>query len=345
MADFLHASKVMKKIDENKLKFNWSNNCSRMNTMSDTIESSVTDLHLAYQLMVRTKLLEARNKGDKTGEKAAKDELEKDGADISEGAKSAHAASVSPGMDPTSANVDINLSTFAQNIKAAQDQTQQVQMTQVVSVEQTVETDASLTYHELEKIDGLVVKNKNLAETDRYSFEFSNGSTLKITDKWSNRSTTIYGDPHVDTSDGNISSGGDFKDLTASDQYTTFMLSDGTRLTFTAKDNSLIENVDIFKGDQHLSGIGAGSKSWSDDTGLFASSVKNDAVSASSAVPVGDMVYAGGDGNDWFDASKRLVWGKTTGPTVTTRPSSYIEFQYNQRITQQVSVVQVNQQV
>jgi hypothetical protein len=102
--------------------------------------------------------------------------------------------------------------------------------------------------------------------------------------------------------------------------------------------------VDIFKGNQHLTGIGAGSKSWDDQNGLFANSVKADAYSALSSVPVGDTVYSGGDGNDWFDAAKKLVWGQTTGPIVTSRPSSIIEFQYNQRITQQISILQINQQ-
>lgn len=123
------------------------------------------------------------------------------------------------------------------------------------------------------------------------------------------------------------------------------MLSDNTRITFTARDSGIIEQVDIFKGSQHLTGIGSGSNNWDEAGGLFARSVNNDGFSALSSVPMGDTVYAGGDGNDWYDAAKNLVWGKTTGPIVTNRPSSYIEFTYNQRITTQLSILQVNQQV
>jgi len=64
-----------------------------------------------------------------------------------------------------------------------------------------------------------------------------------------------------------------------------------------------------------------------------------------SLVPVGDTVYAGGDGNDWFDAAKNLIWGQTSGHVVTSRPSSTIEYTYGQRIIQQVSILKVNQQV
>lgn len=313
--------------------------------MSDTIQNNVTDLKMAYHLLLRTRVLEARNKGDKVAEKAALAELKKDGAEISEGAKTAQAASVSAEGESSDLNTDISLSALIQKLHNSGGQNQQGLTTQVIAFEQTVEIEESLTYYNLEPIDGLVVKNRNLAETDRYRFEFSDGSTLKITDKWSNRSTTIWGDPHVDTSDEEGNNNGDFKDLKGSDQHTTFMLSDGTRLTFTARDNGVIEKVDIFKGSQHLTGIGSASKEWNEKDGLFAKSVKNDAFGSSSLVPMGDVVYAGGDGNDWYDASRNLVWGKTTGLIVTSRPSSYVEYTFSQRITQQLTVLQVDEQV
>lgn len=312
--------------------------------MSDTIENSITDIKMAYRLILHSKLIEAKNKGDSTAEKAAKAELDKDEAQISDSARAAHSASGSSADEiPEPLNIDIHLSELIKELKNVEKKDNSGQTTQVMSYEETVETQASLKYYTLEKIDGLVLKNRSLAETDRYRFEFSDGSSLKITDKWSNRSTTIWGDPHVDTSDEEGANNGDFKDLTSSDQYTTFMLSDGTRLTITAKDNGIIEEVNIFKGSQHISGIGSGSKSWNEENALFVNSVKNDACSSASTIPVGDVVYSGGDGNDWFDAAKNLVWGTTTGPVVTTRPSSYIEFEYNQRITQSLSVMQVNQ--
>ena len=315
--------------------------------MTESIHSDVTDLSMAYRLLLKTKVLEDRYNGDKADEKAALNDLEKDDVEISSEAKAANSVSGAKPADSTLSNVDINLPELIKQIRGGQVpiQTDNLQTTQVIQFEQTIETEATFTYHQLESVNGLVLRNRNLAETDRYQFEFMNGSTLKITDKWSNKSTTIWGDPHIDTSDEAGENNGDFKDLKGSDQYTTFMLSDGTRLTITAKDSGIIEKVDIFNGSQHLHGLGSGAKEWNEKIGLFASPVKEDASLAISLVPVGDVVYAGGDGNDWFDAAHRLVWGKTTGPIVTSRPSSYIEFQINQRVTQQLSILQIDQAV
>jgi hypothetical protein len=77
---------------------------------------------------------------------------------------------------------------------------------------------------------------------------------------------------------------------------------------------------------------------------LFEERVRNDATLASSSVPMGDVVYAGGDGNDWFDANKNLIWGKTTGLIVTSRPSSFLQLEYYQKVTQQVTVSSFSQQ-
>jgi hypothetical protein len=318
--------------------------CSRMDIMSDTIESNITDIRMAYRLMLHSRITEARQKGDKSAEKAASTELKNDDAQISDAGKSAQAASLPISAGSNDLNLDIHLADLYKKINSSIEEPQQSPQAKVIEYFQSVETEASLTYYNLPNVDGLVVRNRNLAETDRYRFEFSNGSTFKITDKWTNKSTTIWGDPHVDTSDQDGEQNGDFKDLSGSDKYTTFMLSDNTRLTFTARDNGIIEQVDIFKGNQHLTGIGAGSQSWDDANGLFAKTVSNDGSSELSSVPTGDTVYAGGDGNDWFDAGRNLVWGKTTGPIVTSRPSSFFEFQYKQRITQQISILQINQQ-
>lgn len=209
----------------------------------------------------------------------------------------------------------------------------QVQMTT------TIQEELSFQYTTLEKVDGLQVRNKHLAETDRYAFEFSDATTLKIIDKWSGKSTTIWGDPHVDVSDVDGSMNGDFKDLTGSNTHTTFMLLDGTRLTITALDAGIIESIDIYKGDQHVTGMGAGSLKFTEKDGFFNPKVKSGSASSSS-VPTGDTVYAGGDGNDWFDASKRLVWGITTGPTVNTRPSSVMLMEYRYRMEQTITVNQ-----
>ena len=315
--------------------------------MSDSVQNSITGLNLAYRLMLHMKAIEAKKKGDVKAEKAVKDELEKDNVEISGAGKTANASSVQAQPESDEMNFSIRLSdlmSYFSSTEVKSSNENHTQQTQVITVQETVETQASLTYYSLEPVTGLVVRDSHLAETDRYRFEFQNGTTLKITDKWSNRSTTIWGDPHVDTSDEEGSNDGDFKDLKNSDRFTTFMLSDGTRVTFTAEDAGIIEQVDIFKGSQHLVGIGAGSSSWSEDIGLFEDWVRNDALLASSSVPVGDVVYSGGDGNDWFDANKKLVWGKTTGPIVTTRPSSVLQLEYYQRITQQVTISSITQQ-
>ncbi len=308
--------------------------------MSDSVHNDLSQIKLAYHLMLRSKALEARGKGDKATEKAALAELAKDGVEISDAARSAKSAST--GSPIVIQNEDIRLSDLIHKLKQNKTDASNVQQAQFVQIKESVEVEASITYYDLEPVEGLVMRNRNLAETDRYRFDFQDGSTLKITDKWSNRSTTIWGDPHIDNSDEQGANDGDFKDLKSSDRFTTFMLSDGTRLTITAYDDGIIEAVDIFKGSQSLHGVGSGSKSFDEKSSLFSSPVKNEASHAS-LLAVGDVVYSGGDGNDWYDAARNLVWGKTTGAAVYSRPSSYFEFQYRQTITQQISILQVDE--
>ena len=198
------------------------------------------------------------------------------------------------------------------------------------------ETEVTIRIEVYEPVSGLVRRDQHLAESDRYRFEFVDGATFRITDKWSGKSTTIWGDPHVDTSDEEGSSNGEFSDLRESDQYTTLKLQDGTQVTFTAKDNGVIEAVDVVNGSQHLRGIGSASKEWSEERSLFADPV--DSAGTGSAVPTGDLVIAGGDGNDWFDAAGRLVWGKTTDP-VPSPTAARVEVSVVQRTTQ-VTVAQ-----
>ncbi len=56
---------------------------------------------------------------------------------------------------------------------------------------------------------------------------------------------------------------------------------------------------------------------------------------------MGDVIHAGGDGNDWFDSRNKLVWGKTTAPVVTQRPSATLELYYKQTVSQSVSIQQI----
>lgn len=212
-----------------------------------------------------------------------------------------------------------------------------------ITVERTIEIvqEVHVTCEVLLPVEGLVRLDRQRAETDRYRFDFANATTFTITDKWSGRSTTIWGDPHVDTSDevGNLD--GEFSDLTASDTHTTLMLEDGTRVTFTAKDTGVIEQVDICHGSQHLRGIGGGSRGFSEDSAYFSGTV-DEASSGASDVPLGDVVYAGGDGNDWYTASGQLLWGQTTGPSVVARPDYRIEIVAREVVRERIAVTRLD---
>ncbi|MHB8089768.1 MAG: hypothetical protein ACYDH2_16120, partial [Anaerolineaceae bacterium] len=145
--------------------------------MSDTIERNITDIRMAYRLMLHSKISEARQKGDKTAEKAASSDLEKDDVLISEAAKSAQSGNVSAPGSVGDLNINIRLADLYKKIYGPKEQPQQTPQALVIEFFQQIETEASLTYANLEYVDGLVVKNANLAETDRYRFDFSDGST------------------------------------------------------------------------------------------------------------------------------------------------------------------------
>jgi hypothetical protein len=268
----------------------------------------------------------------------AKEALAEDEALLSGGA-----LTQDPGRPaPEASGTRIRLSDLASRLRELRQDPQGVAAGSPVRSETAVasltqqETEVTIQVEVNEPVSGLVRRDQHLAESDRYRFEFVDGATFRITDKWSGKSTTIWGDPHVDTSDEEGSSNGEFSDLRGSDQYTTLKLQDGTQVTFTAKDNGVIEAVDIVKGSQHLRGIGSAAKDWSEERSLFADPV--DSAGAGSAVPTGDLVIAGGDGNDWFDAAGRLVWGKTTGP-VPSPTVARVEVSVVQRTTQ-VTVAQ-----
>ena len=210
--------------------------------------------------------------------------------------------------------------------------------TATVSEEQSIQIEFELRYRSNTPLDGLLIHDRNYAESDRYLFKFADGATFTILDKWTSKSTTVWGDPHVDVDDVQGNSNGDFKDLKASDEFTTFMLSDGTRVTFKARDAGIIEQVDIFKGSQHVRGIGQAAEGYSPESGLFLQTVLQDGKTAAISTPSGDTVLSGGDGNDWYDSRGNLVWGKTTGPVVTQRPNATLEFMYRQTVSQSVSV-------
>lgn len=313
----------------------------------DAVNSqSMNDLITARRLLLYARQNDSTHKLKNQKHQTAKEAMEEDQAILS---------GKMPGQDTCSCgksaddDLQINLNDLIKQLSqirtqsGPQDQlpTGMTFEATTVEVTTTVEEEFSFQYSTLERVDGLVVRNKNLAETDRYAFEFSDGTTLKIIDKWSGKSTSIWGDPHIDVSDVQGNLDGDFQDLTESNTHTTFMLQDGTRLTITAKDSGIIEAVDIYKDSQHVTGLGAGTVTFNDKTGLFSTKVDTGTFSS---VPTGDVIYAGGDGNDWYDAAHHLVWGKTTGPSITSRPSSILTMEYRYRMEQQVSInhVEIN---
>jgi hypothetical protein len=284
---------------------------------------------VARRLMLHAEEDVARRKGKNVKSKSAKELMDEEQALIG-GTSSSTESKSRPATDDTR----INLADLSQRLKSqANTNTSQIELNYTQKT-----TEVTINYKYWAPVEGLVVHDAHSAETDRYEFNFQDGMTFKITDKWSNKSTTIFGDPHVMTSDQGDGRNGEFSDLKQSDLYTTLMLEDGTRVTFTAQDNGLIQKVDIFKGNQHLQGTGQGSSDWKPETGLFAPQVQNDSATAKSSLSMGDVVYAGGDGNDWFNSSGQLIWGKTTGPRPLARPYASLEIQVKQT-TVQVSAI------
>jgi len=292
-------------------------------------------------LMATRRLIElnnnaaARRNGKKVDNKSALDYFKADQALISDQALEANQQNTA---SPPIENLDIKLSALAQGPENTPKQAAPAQTGLQLTASQNLEIKLELRYTSNAPVEGLIVHDKNFAESDRYLFNFKDGSTFTIIDKWANKSTTVWGDPHVDVDDLEGNNDGDFNTLKKSEDFTTFMLGDGTRLTFKAKDSGLIEQVDLFKGSQHVTGLGQAAKEFSAENSLFSKKVLQDGSSAAQSQPLGDVVYAGGDGNDWFDAGKNLIWGKTTGQQITQRPPATLEFLYQQTLTQSISV-------
>ena len=303
------------------------------------ITNSLSSLVAARRLMIMSQELEARRKGKKVVEKTPEETMKEDQAILSGGVPGDQPASPQPKLIESALRLD-ELNQRAQGIPVGAPAQDGVVQTAVEVVQQET-VEFSLKYSSLAPVEGLVLRSKQVAETDRYAFEFSDGATFKIIDKWSGRSTRIWGDPHVDTDDQEGDRNGEFSDMKGSDSQTTLMLMDGTRVTFTAKDDGLIERVDLFKGSQHLGGVGAGSSEFKDQTGLFADSIDQ---ASPAGVPAGDTVYAGGDGNDWFSSTGTLLWGKTTGPVITSRPSAFLELSYRHSLIQSVTASKIKLQ-
>jgi hypothetical protein len=239
--------------------------------MTGIAANDLSNLMVARRLIEIARYAEARRNGKKVDEKSALDYFEEDQAFISEPALEANK------QNPTDLSPLENLSIKLSNVINNQAQELENTVTQAAPVQvgiklqasQSVETELKLRYTSNAPVEGLLVHDQNFAETERYLFNFKDGITFTIVDKWANKSTTIWGDPHVDVDDVDGNSDGDFSALKSSDDFTTFMLGDGTRLTFKAKDNGIIEQVYIFKGSQHVTGVGQAAKEFSLEGGLF----------------------------------------------------------------------------
>jgi hypothetical protein len=172
-------------------------------------------------------------------------------------------------------------------------------------------------------MDGLTQLDPRTIDTGRYLIGFRDMTTLTIHDKQTRLSTTVWGDPHVDLSDEEGSSNGEFSDLTKSDTITTFHLLDGTDVVINAPDTGAIEFVDIYKNNAHARGYGlglihqamaglperGGLAGGTFMAGGFFAGLDRNPTGLASALASGDMVRAGGDGHDWYDKSGRRVWG------------------------------------
>jgi hypothetical protein len=309
-----------------------------VNIGSDSLQSLI----MARRLLLLTRQIEQRRKNPQAESKSFKEIMDEDEILLSGGVKPEAVQQKQSDIPPVVDNLDIKLSDLSKRMAEVKSQQSTGGKTlDSVTVTQTYSSSLSVDLKVYAPVEGLVVRNQNLAETDTYAFEFIDGGTFKITDKATGKSTTIWGDPHVDTSDQEGSSNGEFSDLKTSDTYTTFQLRDGTRLTFTAKDSGIIEAVDLYKNDQHLHGLGSASSAFKPETGLFEKTVKNG--SSSSRPLMGDVVYAGGDGNDWFDSAHRIVWGKTTGPMAGTVPTALLQIRYTEQYYQQTTLEHINQ--
>lgn len=307
---------------------------------SDSLQSLI----MARRLLILTRQIEKHRKDPTAETKSFKEIIEADEIQLSGGVETNSITPLQTKAAASQDNLDIKLSDLSKQLAEVKNQPPaNTASTDTMTFTQTSTASLEVEWKTYEPVDGLVVHDKHLAETNLYAFEFTDGSSFKITDKSTGKSTTIWGDPHIDTSDQEGSNNGDFSDLKSSDTQTTFQLRDGTSITFTAKDNGLIEAVDIFKDNQHVHGIGAADSSFSAETGLFDTKLRQ--TSSSSRPSLGDVVYAGGDGNDWFDASHSLVWGKTTGPLATSVPRGFMQVRYSELNQQSLTVEHINQSV
>lgn len=316
-----------------------------MSTISS--DADLSNILVARRLMLMERA--HREKLSRRGELGVKDKSVLDYYEEDQALLSGEATELARVSNNQAAGGDetrINLHALKQQFAAAQNQppadnaSARAQLTEIV-VAQRERTEISVEIKSLAYVEGLVKRDAQNAETDRYAFQFIDGTQFQITDKWSGKSTRVWGDPHVDVSDVEGDRDGEFTDLKRSEMNTSFKLSDGTVVNFTARDNGVIQQVDITKGDQHLRGYGAASNQ-PEGQQFFSGAV--DKPADSTQPPAGDVVAVGGDGNDWYDETGRLIWGKTTGLAPTSRPAYTIELRQSTVLETYAAVRSINVQ-
>src|SRR5512133_278692 len=173
---------------------------------SDSLQSLV----LARRLILLTRQLEKHRKDPTAETKSFKEIMEEDEILLSGGVKTNLTPSEkTPIVSDT--NVDIKLSDLSKQLEELRKQSPSAAgSTDSVTFTQTSSTSLEVEWKSYEQVDGLVVRDKHLAETNLYTFEFLDGTSFKITDKSTGKSTTIWGDPHIDTSDQEGSYNGEF---------------------------------------------------------------------------------------------------------------------------------------
>ncbi|HEY9077241.1 MAG TPA: DUF1521 domain-containing protein [Anaerolineaceae bacterium] len=299
------------------------------------LNSDLSSLIQARRLMLISKQQAAARDGKLVKTKSMKEYMEEDQALLSGEAQQSRSSArqIHTRVDDLRIKLTSFMNQSHDTVKVPTNPDNGITRQAVVTIEQR-KIEIQIKYQMNSPVNGLVVHDKQNAESDRYWFEFENASTFRIIDKVTNKSTTIWGDPHVDVDDIEGSNDGDFKDLKSSNTHTTFMLQDGTRLTFTALDDGIIERVDIFKGNQHIRGLGGASKDFNEQDGYFAQNISYVGKESEISLDYGDIVKAGGDGNDWYDINGKLIWGKPT-PSIINHPNTlFLSMTVSQTIAQ-----------
>ena len=160
--------------------------------------------------------------------------------------------------------------------------------------------------------DELFYLDPNLIESDRYFFFLDfGGSNFTILDKWTTHSTQILIKPLDDEfSAPFIDAMNTVKDIKSLENIVTFMLMDGTRITIQSKKGDYFRCIDVLKNNFRCHANGSTSEDNVQHSAFFEPAIFEDGYISEATIPRGKTVFAGGKGNDWYDSSGLLIWGK-----------------------------------